>query len=56
MFHGSFHGKDHFINSAELGIVTLYFADRTSTDPIELKASGDGEEGNPLVKGPRFLL
>lgn len=56
MLHGMFYGKDHFVDGAGLGIVTLDFVDRASTDPIELKASRDGEEGNPLVKGPFFLL
>ena len=49
-------GEDDFIDSAELGTVTLYLTDRSSTDPIELKASRNGEEGNPLVKGPRLLF
>ena len=51
-----FDGKDHFINSTYLGIVTLYFADRTSADPIELKASRNGEEGGPLVERPRLVF
>ena len=50
--YGVFGGKDDFINSAELRIVALYFADRASTDPVQLKASRNRKEGNPLVKGP----
>lgn len=49
-------GKDHFIHGMKLGIVSLYLVDRAATDSIELKASRNGEERNPLVKGPRFLL
>ena len=47
--------EDHFIDSVELGVVALYFADRASTDPIELKAGRNGEEGNPLIEGPCLL-
>ena len=51
-----FDGKDHFIDGVELGMVAIYLADRPSTDPIELKAGRNGEEGNPLVKGPCLFL
>lgn len=51
-----FDSKDHFVDSMELGMVTFYLTDRTSADPIELKASRNGEEGDPLVEGPRLLL
>ena len=51
-----FDTKDHFVDSLELGMVALYLADRAPTDPIELKASRNGEEGNPLVDGPCLLL
>jgi len=51
-----FDGKDYLINSVELGMVALYLADGASTDPIELKAGRNGEEGNPLVNGSCLLL
>lgn len=54
--YGMFDSKDHFVNSLELRIVTLYLADRASADPIELKASRNREEGNPLVKRLCLIL
>lgn len=51
-----FGSKDHLIDSVELGMVALYLADRASTDPIELKAGRNGEEGNPLLNGSCLLL
>ena len=51
-----FDSKNHFIDSVGLGVMAFYLADRASTDPIELKAGRNGQEGYPLVKGPRLLL
>jgi hypothetical protein len=56
MVYGVFGGQDHFIDGGELGMVTFYLGDRASTDPIELKAGRNGEEGNPMVEGPCFLF
>ena len=50
-----FDTKDDFIDSIELGMVALYLADRAPTDPIELKAGRNGEQGNPLFKGSCLL-